>query len=313
MNIRIGTRSSRLALAQAAEVAAAIRALGAGADIVPIRTSGDRLAQVSLADFGGKAMFVKEIEEAILAAEVDVGVHSLKDLPATLPHGLCIAACLRREDPADVLVSRGPGGLEGLAVGAAVGTSSPRRQVLLRHARPDLRIEPIRGNVETRLSKLDTGAYDGLVLARAGLNRLALAPAHLWPLSPETFVPAVGQGILAVEARDDGGPILELLRGVEHTGTRREADAERAFLARLGAGCHTPVAGWAHIDGDQLTVIGLVASEDGATLLRDSVSGPLDAPASTGRRLAEALLARGAAALLRDDPEARPGYVSVRV
>ncbi|HSL47753.1 MAG TPA: hydroxymethylbilane synthase [Candidatus Deferrimicrobiaceae bacterium] len=298
MKVRLGTRGSRLALVQSEEVAGALRARGAEVEVVVIRTSGDRLAQVALADFGGKALFVKEIEEALLAGQVDVGVHSLKDLPSDLPPGLALGAFPVREDPRDVLLARAGGGWEALPPGAVVGTSSPRRRAMVLARRPDLRAEPIRGNVETRLEKLRGGACDALVMAAAGLKRLGLSPPHRTPLDPADFVPAVGQGVLAVEARQADRELLELLRAVDDTRTRLAAVAERAFLARLGAGCHTAVAGHARPEGEALVLTGVVASPDGSTVLRASASGP----ASTGERLgvtvAEELLAKGAEALL---------------
>ncbi|HUG38625.1 MAG TPA: hydroxymethylbilane synthase [Candidatus Limnocylindrales bacterium] len=298
MKVRLGTRGSRLALVQADEVAAGLRAGGAEVEIVPIRTSGDRLDRVALADFGGKALFVKEVEEALLEGRVDVGVHSLKDMPAALPTGLCLAAFPPREDPTDVLVTRSGETLAALSSDAVVGTSSLRRRVLLLAARPDLRAEPIRGNVDTRLGKLAEGLYDGIILAAAGLRRLGLSLDRAWPLPVDIFPPAPGQGILGVEAREADGPLLELLRALDHTETRVEAEAERSFLRHLGAGCHTPVAGLARLAGDVLAVSGLVASVDGATVLQASVSGPAAAAARLGQKLADELLARGARAVL---------------
>jgi len=298
MRVRVGTRGSRLALIQAESVAAALRARGAEVEIVPIRTSGDQLAQVALADFGGKALFVKEIEEALLDRRVDVGVHSLKDMPAVLPAALTLAAYPAREDPADVLVARGGAGLADLPSGGVVGTSSLRRRVLLLRCRPDLRAEPIRGNVDTRLRKLEAGEYDALVMAWAGLRRLGVEPAGARLLPLDTFPPAVGQGILGVEARAGEGPLLELLATLDHTETRMQAEAERAFLARLGAGCHTPVAGLARLDAGALVLHGLVASVDGATVLEGMVSGAPASGRALGDKLAEELLARGAGALL---------------
>jgi len=298
MNIRLGTRGSRLALVQCEQVAAALRAHGARAEIVVIRTSGDRLAQVALADFGGKALFVKEIEEALLSGQVDVGVHSLKDMPASLPAGLALAAFPAREDPADVLLTRGPGGWAGLPPGARVGTSSLRRRALVLARRPDLRPEPIRGNVETRIEKLAAGACDAAILAAAGLRRLGLEPPNLTVLSVEEFVPAVGQGILAIEAREADREVLELLRRLDDTRSRSAALAERAFLERLGADCHTPVAGHARHEGGALVLTGVAASLDGLTVLRSRASGgPLEA-ARLGAAVAEELLAKGAKALL---------------
>jgi hydroxymethylbilane synthase len=298
MNVRLGTRGSRLALVQCEQVAAALRAHGARVEVVVIRTSGDRLAQVALADFGGKALFVKEIEEALLASQVDVGVHSLKDMPAALPAGLVLAAFPAREDPADVLLTRGPGGWDGLPRGARVGTSSLRRQALVLARRPDLRPEPIRGNVETRIEKLGVGACDATILAAAGLRRLGLAPPHLTALPVEEFVPAVGQGILAVEAREADREVLELLQRLDDTRSRSEAVAERAFLERLGADCHTPVAGHARHDGSALTLTGVVASLDGMTVVRSQATGEPRKAEQLGASVAEELLAKGAKALL---------------
>jgi len=298
MNVRLGTRGSRLALVQCEQVAAALRAHGARVEVVVIRTSGDRLAQVALADFGGKALFVKEIEEALLAGQVDVGVHSLKDMPAALPAGLVLAAFPAREDPADVLLTRGPGGWDGLPRGARVGTSSLRRQALVLARRPDLRPEPIRGNVETRIEKLGAGACDATILAAAGLRRLGLAPPHLTALPVEEFVPAVGQGILAVEAREADREVLELLGRLDDTRSRSEAVAERAFLERLGADCHTPVAGHARHDGSALTLTGVVASLDGMTVVRSQATGEPRQAEQLGASVAGELLAKGAKALL---------------
>jgi hydroxymethylbilane synthase len=299
VRLRLGTRGSRLALVQSSWVAETLRRRGAEVEIVPIKTSGDRLAQVALADFGGKALFVKEIEEALLAGRVDLGVHSLKDMPSALPAGLAIGAFPAREDPRDVLLTRSGGQLRDLPRGARVGTSSLRRRALLLAERPDLAIEPVRGNVETRLAKLEGGQYDALVMAQAGLNRLGVSPPHASLLSADAFVPAVGQGILAVEVRHADRASLELLRGLDDTRTRVEALAERSFLAALGAGCHTPVAGHARLQDGGMTVSGLVASLDGATVLRGSVSGPAGSAEALGHKLAEELLARGADALLR--------------
>lgn len=299
MKLRVGTRGSRLALVQSSSVADALRRLGAEVELVPIKTSGDRLAGVALADFGGKALFVKEIEEALLDDRVDLGVHSLKDMPALLPPGLVIATYPAREDPRDALLTPSGGGIEDLPRGARVGTSSLRRRVLLLSRRSDLAIEPIRGNVETRLAKLESGQYDALVMAQAGLNRLGLAPRHARPLPTEDFLPAVGQGILAVEVRQADREMLELLSRLDDTRTRMEALAERSFLAALGAGCHTPVAGHCRLQDGILRMSGLVASLDGAIMLRASVSGPVETAEALGRELAAELLARGAGPLLR--------------
>lgn len=303
MRIRIGTRGSRLALVQSEQVAGALRARGVDVEVVPIRTSGDRLAETALADFGGKALFVREIEESLLAGRIDVGVHSLKDLPGLLPPGLVVAAYPAREDPRDILLSRGPGGLDGLPREASVGTSSLRRAVLLRLHRPDLQARPIRGNVETRIHKLRDGLYDALVMAAAGLHRLALTWPETTVLDPEQFIPAGGQGVLAVEARATDREVLEAVAALDHPRARVEASAERAFLARLGAGCHVPVAVHARLAGEVVAVSGMVASRDATRVLRAAASGPAAQAESLGLALAGELLAKGA----RDVLEAEEG------
>lgn len=303
MRLRLGTRGSRLALIQTEGVAAALRAAGAEVEVVAIRTSGDEMPEASLAGFGGKGLFVRRIEEAILDGRVDVGVHSLKDMPSALPGGLCLAAFPPREDPADALVTCDGRSFADLPAGAVVGTGSLRRTVLVRAQRPDLRIEPIRGNVDTRLRKLDDGLYDAVVLAMAGLRRLGLALDRARPLPVDGFLPAPGQGIVAVEAREADGRALELLATVDHTETRIQAEAERAFLDRLGAGCHTPVAGLARLRGDALTVSGLVASPDGTTVLTASVTGSAATPKALGQKLADELLGRGARAIVEESAE----------
>jgi hydroxymethylbilane synthase len=291
--IRVGTRASALALAQARGVVAGLA--GAAAEIVPMRTEGDRLAEARLAVVGGKGLFVREIEEALLRGEIDVAVHSLKDLPAELPAGLTLAAFPAREDARDVLVARRPATLESLAPGARVGTSSPRRRALLLALRPDLMVEPIRGNVDTRLRKLAGGDWDAIVLAAAGLRRLGLAPEHGTPLDPEVVVPAVGQGIIAVETRADDGDTRTRLAPVDDPATRACALAERAYLTRLGASCHTPMAAHARLEGDTLRMSAVVASEDGRRVLRASGAAPAREAGRLGGELAEALLAQGAA------------------
>lgn len=291
--IRIGTRGSPLALAQARAVATALA--GADTEVVPIRTEGDRLAEARLALVGGKGLFVREIEEALLRGDVDVAVHSLKDLPAAPPPGLVLAAFLAREDPRDVLVGRRPTTVDTLPDGARVGTSSPRRRALLLSVRPDLAVAPIRGNVDTRLRKLAGDGWDAIVLAAAGLRRLALEPEHGTPLDPEIFVPAVGQGIIAVEARADDTRTLARLAVIDDRQTRVCALAERAYLARLGASCNTPMAAHARLDGDSVRITGVVAGDDGRRVLRASAAGPIAEAARLGRELAETLLERGAA------------------
>jgi hydroxymethylbilane synthase len=291
--IRIGTRGSALALLQARAVASALP--GAETAIVPMRTEGDRLAEARLAAVGGKGLFVREIEEAVLRGEIEVAVHSLKDLPAESPPGLMLAAFPAREDPRDVLVTRLPATVETLAPGARVGTSSPRRRALLLAVRPDLAVEPIRGNVDTRLRKLASGEWDAIVLAAAGLRRLGVTPESWVVLDPETFVPAVGQGILAVQARVDDHATRACLARLDDPATRACALAERAYLARLGASCNTPMAAHARVDGATVRMAAVVASDDGRRLLRESAAAPAADAARLGREVAETLLRRGAA------------------
>jgi hydroxymethylbilane synthase len=298
--LSVGTRGSPLALRQAELVVERLKALRPGiqVEIIPVRTAGDRLTEVALAEFGGKGLFVKEIEEALLDGRVDLAVHSLKDLPAELPAGLCLAAFPPREDPRDVLVSRLGGGLADLPRSALVGTSSLRRRAQLLSARPDLSIESIRGNVDTRLRKLSDRRFDAIVVAAAGLRRLGLAPDTACPLPPDEFIPAVGQGILALEARAGDGSVLELVRGLDHLETRWQAEAERAFLLHLGGSCYTPLAAHATVHDGGLRLVGMVASPDGREMIRGEVSGACAAAALLGQKLAEDLKARGARLLL---------------
>lgn len=303
--IRLGTRGSPLALAQAAIVAEALRRRGVAVDTIPIRTEGDRRLDARLAALGGKGLFVRELEEALLDDAIDAAVHSLKDLPAELPAGLCLAAYLEREDPRDVLVTPGGLTLDELPEGAVVGTGSPRRRALLLSLRPDLAVEPIRGNVDTRLRKLDGGSWDGLILAAAGLSRLGLTPAQARWLEPEVFVPAVGQGVLAIEARRRDDRVLGLLAPLDHAPTRICAVAERAYLVRLGASCYTPTAAHATLGGASLRLRAMVASEDGKRILRGESTGAPDDAEAVGRALAELLLGQGAASLVPLAPAGR--------
>ncbi|MGH7354935.1 MAG: hydroxymethylbilane synthase [Candidatus Rokuibacteriota bacterium] len=303
--MRIGTRASALAVAQARLVARRLEAAGHVVEVVELRTEGDRLAEARLAAIGGKGLFVREIEEALLEKRVDVAVHSLKDLPAQTPDGLVLAAFPERADPRDVLVGRGPGGFAALGSGATLGTSSPRRRAIALALRPDLVVEPIRGNVDTRLRKLGEGAFHAIVLAAAGLTRLGLAPAHAETLAPDVWVPAVGQGILALEARGDDRPTLAALVALDHAPTRAAALAERAYLARLGASCVTPMAAHARLEGERLSLDAFVASEDGREVLRGRLVGAAGEAEALGRRLAETLLDRGAAAVCALNPVTR--------
>jgi hydroxymethylbilane synthase len=299
--VRIGTRGSQLALRQAEEVAAGLRRAWPRIEIevVPIRTSGDHLATAHLADVGGKGLFVQEIDEALREGRVDLAVHSLKDLPAERPNGLVLAAFPPRQDPRDVLVGSTAISIESLPPGARVGTSSLRRSVQLRARRPDVIGAPIRGNVDTRLRKLRQGEYDALVLAAAGLARLGLLDATATPLDPEEMLPAVGQGILGVEAREDDATTLALAAVLTDAATRTAALAERAFLEAVGGTCTTPLAAYARVAPAGLRLDAFVATPDGARALRDGETGSVEAPAALGRRLAARLLAAGVADIIR--------------
>jgi hydroxymethylbilane synthase len=265
--LRIGTRGSPLALAQANEVRARLAATHgfdeAQIELRAIRTTGDRIQDRPLADAGGKGLFTKEIEEALLEGAIDLAVHSAKDLPTWLPEGLALVACPPREDVRDVFVSRKAATLQALPPGATIGTASLRRQALVKRLRPDLTVVPFRGNVETRLRKLDDGVVDATVLALAGLKRLGRADAATAMLSTDEFPPAVGQGAIAIEARADDARTRELVRVVDHADTTTALTAERAFLAALDGSCRTPIAGLALIERDRLTFRGLIIRPDG--------------------------------------------------
>ena len=304
MTIRVGTRASALALVQTGTVCDSLRKLGAAVEIVPMKTEGDRLAEKRLADIGGKGLFVRDLEAALMRGDIDVAVHSLKDLPADVPSGLVLAAYPEREDPRDVLATRDGGTLRDLRPGSVVGTSSPRRRAVTLSLRADLSVQPIRGNVDTRLRKLDEAQFDAVILAAAGLRRLGLSPSHVELLSADVFVPAVGQGILGIEARSDDRRTLDVLHGIDHAATRACAVAERAYLARLGASCVTPMAAHARLEHDTLTLTGIVLSDDGRTVLRETRTSGADGAEHLGRSVAETLLERGAARITALHPVA---------
>ena len=299
--LHIATRKSQLALWQAEHVAMLLRQAHAGlqVELVPLLTQGDRIQDRSLAAIGGKGLFIKELEIAIEDHRADIAVHSMKDVPAELPDGLMIAAVLKRADARDALVTNTEvKRLDDLPRGARVGTSSLRRQAQLYALRPDLRIEALRGNVDTRLRKLDAGQMDAIVLACAGLIRLGLESRITARIDPEVCLPAVSQGVIGIECRSGDAHTRALLQALEDSSTRLLMDAEREFAARLGGSCQSPIAGYAELDAGQITLRGLVAEPDGSRLLRDSVSGGIENPAALGRRLAERLLAAGAELLL---------------
>jgi hydroxymethylbilane synthase len=299
--LRIATRKSQLALWQAEHVATLLRAAHPGLQIelVPLLTQGDRIQDRTLAAIGGKGLFIKELEVAIEDLRADIAVHSMKDVPADLPHGLTIGAVLKRADPRDALVTTsGIARLEDLPRGAVVGTSSLRRQAQLYALRADLRIESLRGNVDTRIRKLDAGGMDAIVLACAGLVRLGLESRITARLDPKVCLPAVTQGVIGIECRRSDARTAGLLQPLEDAATRTVMDAERAFAARLGGSCQSPIAAYAELDADRITLRGLVAEPDGSHLLRDTSSGDLENPAALGRQLAERMLAAGAGPLL---------------
>lgn len=272
--LRIGTRGSPLALVQAREVAARLLAVhGVAAEMKIIKTSGDALQDRSLADEGGKGLFTKEIEEALLAGHIDLAVHSAKDVPTVLPSGLMLAACLEREDARDVFIGASAKTLRDLRKGAVVGTSSPRRQALVKRARPDVEIAVMRGNVETRLRKLADGAADATILALAGLKRLGLATHASTIMSVEEFLPAAGQGAIAIEVRENDEKIRALLNAIDHADTSLALAAERAFLGVLDGSCRTPIAGHATIAGGVLKFRGLIAKPDGSAAFDASREG----------------------------------------
>lgn len=303
--LRLGTRGSPLALCQSGLIAAEIERRGTPVELVTIRTSGD-VAAGSLAAQGGKGLFVKEIEEALLRHQIDVAVHSLKDVPATLPAGLVLVATPPRADARDVLISAAGVGLARLPAGTRVGTSSLRRRAQLLACRPDLGVVEIRGNVDTRLGKLASGQVDAILLAAAGLQRLGLSPPGLVALAPKVFMPAIGQGILALEARADDPAVHAVLRPLDDPATRAAADAERAFLVAVGGDCHTPLAAHARVLGDRLQMEAMVAAIDGSEIVGDTFEGSVTSAAAIGTRLAVALLSRGAGALIARAAAGRP-------
>lgn len=299
--LRVGTRGSLLARAQTEGIVAQLRALHPSLEIVMeiIQTTGDVRRDVPFAQIGTKGMFVKEIEQALSDGRIDLGVHSLKDMPGELPDGLQLACVPTREDPRDALLTRNGLTLETLPQGALVGTSSLRRQAQLRAYRSDLRLAELRGNLDTRLRKLDAGDYDAIVLACAGLNRLGLADRISERLSPAVCVPAVGQGALALETRDDDPQTQAWLTPLHDPDTADAVAAERGFLAALGGGCTVPVGALAQVKADQVQLEALIAAPDGSQTLRETLSGPRAEAVSLGAKLAERLLARGGDAFLK--------------
>lgn len=299
--LTIATRGSRLALWQAEHVKNRLMALEPGLEIelAVIRTRGDVILDVPLAQVGGKGLFVKEIEEALLDGRAALAVHSIKDVPMQLPEGLILGCVPEREVCTDCFLSFRHAGLDDLPHGARVGTSSLRRQAQLLALRPDLHIESLRGNVDTRLKKLENGDYDAIVLASAGMRRLELVTPFMQPLPPERFVPAVGQGALGIECRADDSRTRDLLARLEHRPTRICVEAERGFLAGLDGGCQVPIGAHADMtDVTHFTLEGLVGEVDGSRILRARLDGEAESARETGLKLAQTLLDQGARDIL---------------
>jgi porphobilinogen deaminase len=299
-SLRIGTRASLLAVTQSTWVKNRIEQAhpGVRVELVRISTKGDRILDVPLAKVGGKGLFVKEIEDALLAGEVDLAVHSMKDVPVELPAGLHIGIVPQRETALDAFLSPQHETIAALPVGAVVGTSSLRRRSQLAALRPDLAVVDLRGNIDTRLRKLDEGAFAAIILAGAGLHRLGLAARITSLLETDQMLPAIGQGALGIELRRNDSELLSGLRFLHHPPTAVTVAAERAFLLRLEGGCQVPIGAHAALDGDTLTLTGLIASVDGRVLIKDQASAPADSSAGLGAALAGKLLDRGGKAIL---------------
>ena len=304
--IKIGTRGSKLALWQATWVKSVLEKQHPEltVDIVVIKTKGDKILDVPLAKIGGKGLFVKEIEDALLRGDIDIAVHSMKDMPADLPEGLCIGPIPRREVPGDVLISRKGKNLTDLKPGQRIGTSSLRRAAQILHARPDLKIVPLRGNLETRLKKLEEGQMDAIVLAAAGVKRLGLEHRITEYLDPSMMLPAVGQGALCIELRKNDRDTGQAIDHLDHGPTRTAVLGERAFLNRLEGGCQVPIAALGEVLKDQFTLTGLVADVDGGIVIKETLSGPAHECQAIGTALADRLVDRGARDILNKLKEA---------
>jgi hydroxymethylbilane synthase len=303
MNVfRIGTRGSPLAVWQAEWVRARLLALHPEhtAEIIKIKTTGDKILDVPLAKVGGKGLFVKEIENALLEGQIDLAVHSMKDMPAEVPPGLCIGVVPERENPLDILIARNGSAFEDLPQGANVGSSSLRRGAQVRHIRPDITIQPLRGNLDTRIRKLETEGLDAIILAAAGVKRLGMESRITEYLSEDIMLPAIGQGALSIEVREDDNAIRDLVAPMDHRETRLAVESERAFLSRLEGGCQVPIAAHARIVGAQVYLTGLVAEVDGSVLLRENMTGSVDKHEELGVQLAERLLDQGGREILEN-------------
>lgn len=300
--VKLGTRGSMLALWQANHIKTRIEKNSphVTVELVKIKTTGDKILDVPLAKVGGKSLFVKEIEEALLDANVDLAVHSMKDVPTVIPEGLKIAVATEREDPRDALVSPKGRKFADLPEGALIGTSSLRRQAQVLNIRPDLRIEGLRGNLDTRLRKVSEGAFDAIILAVAGLKRMRWDDRITECLDPTLMIPAVGQGALGIEVREGDAKTQELIAFLNHRQTAAAVSGERAFLEKLEGGCQVPIGAHGIVDGENMTIKGFVASTDGKSVIRGEVSGLMTESVKLGQNLAQDLLARGAGDILEE-------------
>lgn len=300
--LRIGTRGSTLALWQAGWVKARIEEAFSGLDVemVTIKTSGDMILDVPLAKIGGKGLFVKEIENALRAGHIDLAVHSMKDVPIVIPAGLAMSCVTKREDPFDVLISRRGQSLRNLPSGAKIGTSSLRRQAQLLHYRPDFVMVPLRGNLDTRIRKLKEQDLDAIVLASAGMRRMGLIDRVTETIPIEICLPAIGQGVLAIETRFDDRDVNETIAFLNDSETALTMKAERAFLRRLEGGCQVPIAAYVQLSGDSLAIEGMVASVDGKKIVRQHRSGRPEEAEALGLELAETVLSMGGDQILRE-------------
>lgn len=300
--LRIATRSSPLAIWQAEYVQRRLEALheGLSVELVRIKTQGDKILDTPLAKIGGKGLFVKELEQAMMDGRADIAVHSMKDVPMELPEGMALPVICEREDPRDAFVSNHHDALSALPEGARVGTSSLRRQAQVLANRPDLKVSSLRGNVQTRLGKLDSGDFDAIILAAAGLKRLEMHDRIRYEMPPEESLPAVGQGAVGIECRAGDELVQALLAPLNDPLTWDRVSAERAMNRRLEGGCQVPIAGFALLEGDTLWLRGLVASENGDTVLRAEARAPREEAAALGVRVAESLLEQGAERILAE-------------
>lgn len=300
-SLRIGTRASQLALWQANWIKSELERVypGIEVELVKIKTMGDKILDVPLAQVGGKGLFVKEIEEAMLRGEIDLAVHSMKDVPTFFPDGLGLVVTTKREDPRDAFISEGVK-FKDLRQGARIGTSALRRQAQLLKARPDLEMVIVRGNVETRIRKMKEQNLDAVILAAAGLNRLGFANMVTELLDTEFSIPAIGQGALGLECRLDDKSTIEAISFLNHSETAAAVAAERSLLARCEGGCQVPIAAHGTVNGENLTLVGFIASVDGKETVRDSISGLANDAVNLGAELADRLLAAGGKAILED-------------